>query len=165
MALGFRNAPGFQALRDKMDGQYDVFTEGAIAAFVPPFQRYPYEVWLTTETFHPGLWTFTDDEMQALATALGKMVRLYDRLFARPMPYLMLLYAAPKGEEKTFQFHVQFLPFLRAADKLKYLAGCETGAGLFLADMLPEETAAVLREQVEWETRGQGEWVMGREGD
>ncbi len=102
-------------------------------------------MWLTTHQFHPGLWTFSEAEIQSLANTLGKIVRLYDRLFNRPCPYIMLLYAAPKGEEKHFQFHIQFLPFLRAANKLKYLAGCETGAGTFLADLLPEETAAQLR--------------------
>ena len=142
----FRSQPVLQELRRTMGQQYDVYTDDAVVAFVPPFQRYPYELWLTTHEFHPGLWTFSDSEVRSLATMLGKVVRTYDRLFDRPFPYIMLLYAAPKGAEEYFQFHIQFLPFLRTADKLKYLAGCETGAGTFLADMLPEETAAKLRQ-------------------
>ena len=146
MQKAFREKPVLQELRRTMSEQYDIFTDDAVVAFVPPFQRYPYEMWLTTHEFHPGLWTFSEREVRSLASTLGKTVRLYDRLFDRPFPYMMLLYAAPKGEEKYFQFHIQFLPFLRAADKLKYLAGCETGAGTFIADVLPEETAAKLRE-------------------
>ncbi len=54
--------------------------------------------------------------MNRRSSTLGKTVRLYDRLFDRPFPYMMLLYAAPKGEEKYFQFHIQFLPFLDTQD-------------------------------------------------
>ncbi|MGK7915845.1 MAG: galactose-1-phosphate uridylyltransferase [Prochloraceae cyanobacterium] len=146
MKKAFRDKPVLQELRRTMGQEYYIFSDDAVLAFVPPFQRYPYEVWLTTHQFHPGLWTFSQAETQSLASTLGKIVRLYDRLFNRPFPYIMVLYAAPKGEEKYFQFHIQFLPFLRTADKLKYRAGCETGAGTFLADLLPEETAAQLRQ-------------------
>ncbi|NES87642.1 MAG: galactose-1-phosphate uridylyltransferase [Moorea sp. SIO2B7] len=149
MQRAFREKPVLQELRRTIAQKYDIFSDDTVVAFVPPFQRYPYEVWLTTHEFHPGLWTFSAQEVRSLASTLGKTVRLYDRLFDKPFPYIMLLYAAPKGEEKYFQFHIQFLPFLRTADKLKYLAGCETGAGTFLSDMLPEETAAKLRELAE----------------
>jgi UDPglucose--hexose-1-phosphate uridylyltransferase len=42
-------------------------------------------------------------------------------------------------------FHVEFYPPYRTAQKLKYLAGCESGAGTFVNDTLPEEKAAELR--------------------
>ena len=145
MQKAFREKPVLQELGRTMSRELYIFKDNNVLAFVPPFQRYPYEAWLTTHEFHPGLWTFSEAEIHSLAISLGRIVRLYDRLFARPFPYIMLLYAAPKGEEKHFQFHIQFLPYLRDADKLKYLAGCETGAGTFLADLLPEETAARLR--------------------
>ncbi|MDJ0724824.1 MAG: galactose-1-phosphate uridylyltransferase [Prochloraceae cyanobacterium] len=146
MQQAFREKPILQELRQTMGREYYLFNDDRVLAFVPPFQRYPYEVWLTTHQFHPGLWTFSEAEITSLANTLSQVVRLYDRLFDRPFPYIMLLYAAPKGEESYFQFHIQFLPCLRTADKLKYLAGCETGAGTFLADLLPEETAARLRQ-------------------
>ena len=44
--------------------------------------------------------------------------------------------------------HVEFYPPLRAADKLKFLAGSEQGAGTFIADTVPEESAAALREAI-----------------
>jgi UDPglucose--hexose-1-phosphate uridylyltransferase len=44
--------------------------------------------------------------------------------------------------------HVEFYPPLRTADKLKYLAGSEQGAGTFISDTLPEESAGVLREAI-----------------
>jgi len=41
--------------------------------------------------------------------------------------------------------HFEFYPPLRTATKLKYLAGCEAGAGNFIMDKLAEESAAELR--------------------
>ena len=58
----------------------------------------------------------------------------------------MIVYVAPRGMEDTFPFHIQFYPLLRAPNKLKYLAGCELGAGSFLADILPETAAQSLRD-------------------
>ena len=116
-----------------------------MTAFVPPFQRYPYEVWLTTHAFHPGPWTFSEQETRSLASALGRLIRLYDRLFDQPFPYIMLLYAAPKGEEQHFQFHIQFLPFLRTADKLKYCCGLRNRGRNIFVRHVAGETAARLR--------------------
>ena len=146
MQAAFREQPGFRSLRQTMGQTYDLVSDPRVVAFVPPFQRYPYEVWVTTHAFHPGPWTFSDLEIQSLARILGQVVRLYEGLFPQPCPYIMLLYAAPKGAEAYFQFHLQFLPFARSATKLKYVAGCETGAGTFLADMLPEQSAEQLRQ-------------------
>ncbi len=44
--------------------------------------------------------------------------------------------------------HVEFYPPLRTAEKLKYLAGSEQGAGTFISDTLPEESAVALREAI-----------------
>jgi UDPglucose--hexose-1-phosphate uridylyltransferase len=114
-------------------------------AFVPPFARYPYEVWLAPRDPHPGPWTFTEAELDAFADLLGEVVARLDALFDRPMPYVMAFHAAPKGVE-AFHFHVEFYPRLRAKDRQKFLAGTELGAGAFTADVLPEAAARALRE-------------------
>jgi UDPglucose--hexose-1-phosphate uridylyltransferase len=46
-------------------------------------------------------------------------------------------------------FHIEFYPPNRTADKLKYLAGSETGAGAFIMDVLPEMSAETLRGKIE----------------
>ena len=57
--------------------------------------------------------------------------------------------AAPPGSPKRQgHLHVEFYPPLRTADKLKFLAGSEQGAGTFISDTLPEESAAELREAI-----------------
>jgi len=142
----FRERPVLLDLRQRIGAACDVVGDDHTVAFVPPFARYPSEVWVMPRAFHPGPWTFSDAEFASFAAVLGEVVARYDRLFGRPMPYLMALHAAPRGEEARFHFHVQFYPYLRTADRMKYLAGCEQGAGTFLVDGLPEQMAARLRE-------------------
>lgn len=71
----------------------------------------------------------------------------FDELFDLPFPYMMVLHQRPVdgGAYDYYHFHIEFYPPLRTATKLKYLAGSETGAGLFINDTLAEEKAAELR--------------------
>jgi UDPglucose--hexose-1-phosphate uridylyltransferase len=57
----------------------------------------------------------------------------------------MVLHQAPSDGGRAGHLHVEFYPPLRTADKLKYLAGCEQGAGTFIMDVLPEASANALR--------------------
>ncbi|NLJ86797.1 MAG: hypothetical protein GX322_10195 [Firmicutes bacterium] len=41
---------------------------------------------------------------------------------------------------------IEFYPLHRSANRLKYLAGCESGAGTFINDSAPEAKALELRE-------------------
>ena len=45
-----------------------------------------------------------------------------------------------------FAAHLQVLSVRRAAGKLKYLAGTESGMGVWINDIVPEEAAQRLRE-------------------
>ncbi|APD09684.1 MULTISPECIES: galactose-1-phosphate uridylyltransferase [Thermus] len=144
-SAAFRERPVLQELFPRLEA-YWIDQEEGFLAFVPPFARYPYEVWLAPWERHPGPWTFSDEEMAAFARLLGRVVARYDALFGEPFPYVMAFHAAPLGEERTFHFHVEFYPPKRTQDKLKFLAGTELGAGTFVVDALPEETAKRLRE-------------------
>jgi UDPglucose--hexose-1-phosphate uridylyltransferase len=70
------------------------------------------------------------------------------RAYARGHPEKEASPPPPSGH-----LHVEFYPPLRTADKLKYLAGSEQGAGTFVADTLPEESALALRAAI---ARGAG---------
>ena len=60
----------------------------------------------------------------------------------------MGLHAAPTLTDKTFHFHVEFYPPLRLNDKPKILAGSESMAGVFIMDVLPEDSAVILRKHI-----------------
>jgi UDPglucose--hexose-1-phosphate uridylyltransferase len=59
----------------------------------------------------------------------------------------MVLYQAPLDGELHPEAHAHFqvYPPYRTKDRLKFLAGTELGAGMFVNDSLPEEKAAELR--------------------
>jgi UDPglucose--hexose-1-phosphate uridylyltransferase len=63
---------------------------------------------------------------------------------------MMVVHQKPAGGSYDYyHFHIEFYPPLRSATKLKYLAGSETGAGMFINDTLPEIKAAELRSKVQ----------------
>ena len=57
----------------------------------------------------------------------------------------MGLHASPELNDARFHFHVEFYPPLRHGDQPKVLAGSESMAGVFIMDVLPEDSAKVLR--------------------
>ena len=95
-----------------------------------------------------GPWEFNDKQISSFALCLQKIVKGYDKFLKKKCPYVMGLHAAPNLNDKTFHFHVEFYPPLRSGDKPKILAGSESLAGVFIMDVLPEETASILRKYI-----------------
>ncbi|HEY9720537.1 MAG TPA: galactose-1-phosphate uridylyltransferase, partial [Oscillatoriaceae cyanobacterium] len=87
------------------------------------------------------------EEARDLARMLQTVIRKYDRLWGFSMPYMMVMHQQPTDDRAHpgSHFHIEFYPPLRTPEKLKYLAGCESGAGTYINDTLPEEKAAELR--------------------
>jgi UDPglucose--hexose-1-phosphate uridylyltransferase len=92
----------------------------------------------------------SEAEQRDLASILKMVLMAFDRLFNIKFPYMMVIHQRPVdgGSYDYYHFHIEFYPPLRTATKLKYLAGSETGAGLFINDTLAEEKAAELRSHV-----------------
>jgi len=143
MAAGFRDGYNLAGLAKA--APYVVSDSETAAAVLPPFARFPYEVWIVPKHFRPSPQALTAAEVSDCARLLAKVADTYDRFFGRICPYVMLVYAAPRGMEAFFPFHIQFQPLLRSPQKLKFIAGCEMGAGSFLVDILPETAAQNLR--------------------
>ena len=129
----------------KHRGTYKVFGDDLMTAFVPPFARYSYEIWIVANRAIPGPWAFTAEEKNSFALMLKNTVRLYDKFYGRIAPYLYTMHAAPLDQDDTFEFTSQFYPLLRTPQKLKFLGGVEQGTGLFLNDVLPEDAVSQLR--------------------
>lgn len=118
---------------------------GPLVAFVPPFARFPYEVWITSRKRAAGPWAYDAEAFDAYAHLLGEVTARYDALFQRPAATLMSLQAAPQDEDATFQFTTQFYSLLRAPDRVKHLASVEQATGVFTVDVMPEAAASALR--------------------
>jgi UDPglucose--hexose-1-phosphate uridylyltransferase len=120
----------------------------AFVAFVPFAARFPYEIHVVARRHAPSLLDLSDRERRALAAMLGEVVTGYDQLFGFRLPYVMSMHQAPTGDgdwDAVSHLHIEFTPVHRRADRLKYLAGSELGAGAFLNDVMPEQAAAELR--------------------
>lgn len=137
--------------RERSDGVRVVAENNGFAAYIPFFARYPYEVHITAKRHVRDMTEFDRSEQLDLAAILKQIIAAYDRLFNVSFPYMMVLHQQPSdgGNYDYYHFHIEFYPPMRTATKLKYLAGSETGAGLFINDTLAEEKAAELRSHVE----------------
>jgi UDPglucose--hexose-1-phosphate uridylyltransferase len=124
-----------------------VWQNESFIALVPFFARYPYELYVTSKRHIRSLAEMSPAEMDDLAEVLLVVTRKYDLLFGFSLPYIMSMHQEPAVPGYEFNwFHIEFYPPYRTANKLKYLAGSEAGAGAFINDTLPEVTAKTLRE-------------------
>jgi len=116
-------------------------------AFLPPWARYPYEVWVAPVKARAHLADLDAPERADLAVALKTVLLKYDGLWQRPFPYIMAWYQAPTdgAAHPEAHLHAEFYPPYRTREKLKYLAGTEIAAGLFASDALPEDKARELQ--------------------
>lgn len=123
-----------------------VWENELFAALVPFFARYPYEVHVAPKAHLRSLADMGAEALDQLAEILLVVTRKYDKLFGFSMPYIMAMHQEPAAPGFEYAwFHVEFYPPYRTEKKLKYLAGSEAGAGAFINDTLPEETAERLR--------------------
>lgn len=134
--------------QERSEGSRLVAENGAFVAFVPFAARFPYEVHVVVRRHAPSLLDLSDPDRDALASLLVEVVERYDALFGFPLPYVMSVHQAPTDDgdwQPVSHLHIEFTPVHRAANRLKYLAGSELGAGAFLNDVAPEQAAATLR--------------------
>jgi UDPglucose--hexose-1-phosphate uridylyltransferase len=141
-------APCALLRRELEDGHRVVYENDSVVAYIPYAARWPYEAHLVMRRHRPSLLDCEAAELCLLAECLQIITRGYDSLFARPFPYVMVVHQAPTDGRSQGHLHVEFYPPLRTANKLKYLAGSEQGAGTFIGDTLPEESARALREAI-----------------
>jgi len=118
-------------------------------AFVPQAARWPYEVRIFPTVLVPDLPVLSPAAREAFGPLYLDVLRRFDALFDRPAPYIAAWHQAPVGDDgarSRFAAHLQVLSVRRAAGKLKYLAGTESGMGVWVNDIVPEQAAQRLRE-------------------
>jgi UDPglucose--hexose-1-phosphate uridylyltransferase len=118
-----------------------------MAAFVPNAARWPFEVHVYPQRHVGSIDELADAERWDLAAALLEVADTYDRHFGFSTPYVMAMHQAPTDARAWPQahLHIEFYPPHRRPDRLKHLAGVELGAGTFVNDTKPEDTASQLR--------------------
>ena len=115
--------------------------------FVPFAARWPLEVHMLPHRHVPDLAATTAAERDEIAVLYRRILRALDRLYDTPTPYIAAWHQAPctAGRDEV-RLMLQVTSPRRAANKLKYRAGSETGMGAFIGDIVPEAAAARMRE-------------------
>lgn len=119
---------------------------------VPYAARFSYETWIVPNRQIRSLAEAHNAELSELALCYQRQAKRYDILFERSAPNITLLHNAPCDKHPDnihWCFHLAFHPPLRDKEKLKYLAGFESGSNNIVNPMMPENAATVLRQIAE----------------
>lgn len=118
-------------------------------AFVPAAARWPVEVHVAPNVTVPDIPALSPEQRAAFGPLYLKLLTGLDALYGKPLPYIAAWRQAPVSVGRdAWGLHLAVFSIRRAADKLKYLAGSESGMGAFISDVVPEAVAARLREVV-----------------
>jgi UDPglucose--hexose-1-phosphate uridylyltransferase len=131
-----------QRLGDRVVDQNDTWT-----AFVPPAARWPIEIHLYPHRKVPDLTALTHKERNNFAGIYLSILRKLDKLYESPLPYIAAWHQAPVHRDRDLAYlHLELFSIRRSADKLKYLAGTESGMAVWINDATPEQIARLVRE-------------------
>jgi len=110
--------------------------------FEPYASRLPYETWLMPVTHAASFSSINSEELNELASLLNRILRImYDKL--NNPAYNFIIQSIPCGSEKNLFFHWSLIILPRLAR----FAGFELGSGMRINYILPEECAAILRDE------------------
>jgi UDPglucose--hexose-1-phosphate uridylyltransferase len=124
-----------------------VIAEGEYwTAFVPPAARWPVHVLLVPHRQVADIPALSDAERDDFADVYLQVLRRCEALYDRPLPYIASWNQAPVRIDRELGWlHLELFSILRARDKLKYLAGSESGMAVWINDATPEQIAERLR--------------------
>jgi UDPglucose--hexose-1-phosphate uridylyltransferase len=151
VAVDYHAEHGRPLLGDLLDaelaaGKRIVAQSAHWVAYVPAAARWPVEVNLVPRRQVPDLPALSEVERDDFAVLYLDVLHRLDALYDRPLPYIAAWHQAPVrvGRDELW-LHLQVFSVKRAPDKLKYLAGSESGMAVWINDATPEQIADRLR--------------------
>ncbi|TDQ04350.1 galactose-1-phosphate uridylyltransferase [Labedaea rhizosphaerae] len=131
---------------EQADGRRMLVSSEHWSAFVPAAARWPVEVHVVPHRQVPDLPALSGAERDDFAQLYLQVLALLDGLYDKPLPYIAAWHQAPVRTGRDLAWlHLEVFSVLRTADKLKYLAGSESGMAVWINDATPEDIAAKLR--------------------
>ena len=116
-------------------------------AFVPRAARWPFEIQLFTRRPIARLRDLNEVERREFSTIYLDLLGALDAVLDVPMPYIAAWHQAPvHAEDDDSRLFLEVFSLRRAVDKLKFLAGSESAAGVWINDISPEDAAQALRD-------------------
>lgn len=134
--------------QEKEDGRRIIFENEYFTVYVPFFSPITYGTYVIINRPVADLSQMTEEELCALGETVRDCAGMYDSLFDMPFPYMLCMHNAPvnSGEHPEYQFHIEFYPPMRAADRQQFFASSETGVGAWCNPNCPEAKAEELRQ-------------------
>ena len=137
-ADAFRTDDPLAGLSQRLPEQLVLAKNKSGIAFVPPWARYPFEIWVVPHQQVADLAALGAEERADMAALVSIAAGKLDAAFDAPMPYTFAWQMAPRGYADGFHLHAVFQPLKRAADKMKYLAQVwNNSPGFFLLICCP----------------------------
>jgi UDPglucose--hexose-1-phosphate uridylyltransferase len=129
------------------DGARVVATTTHFVAFVPVAARWPFEVRMYPRAHVADLPALDTAVLEEAVALQADILARFDSVFGLRMPYVSAwMQAPPVADRAVAHLYLQVFSVRRTASKLKYLAGSESAAGVFINDVLPEDAAQRLRD-------------------
>ncbi|MCH4159754.1 MAG: galactose-1-phosphate uridylyltransferase [Bifidobacterium sp.] len=151
---------GGNLLKDILQSELDaneriVFRNHDWVAYVPAAARWPLEVHVAP--VRDGVLSIdqlNDDERWGLAQIYSTLLKRGNAFFdtgdgkGMDLPYISAWHQAPLHDQRRdhYRLNLQFFSFRRSPNKIKYLAGSESGMGAWISDTTPEKIAARFHE-------------------
>ncbi|MFF5828978.1 galactose-1-phosphate uridylyltransferase [Streptomyces bacillaris] len=137
--------------REEKGGSRIVLATDDWIAHVPYAAHWPYEVHLHPRRRVPDLLALDEAARAEFPRVYLELLRRFDRIFGPgepPTPYISAWHQAPFGiaGREEFALHLELFTIRRTSGRLKFLAGSESGMGVFINDVPPEAAARRLRE-------------------
>ncbi len=104
--------------------------------FCPKTSQWPDEVWIAPKQRGRAFGEITDEEIPDLASALTRLIQIFDLRHGHEFPYNFYLY--PGGDW-----------YLRIIPRLKTIGGFELASGIFVNTQDPRETIEFIKEHFE----------------
>jgi UDPglucose--hexose-1-phosphate uridylyltransferase len=128
-------------------GDRTVATADGWSAWVPYASPFPIAVTIAPDDQIGSLVDLDDGARTAFAALLVDVLGRLDRLFERPLPYMMWINQRPTDGDGWPEAwcHVEIVSPWRAAGVQRFIAAAEVATGEFFNPVVPEELAARLR--------------------
>ena len=147
----YHEKTGGNLLKDLMNSEIEageriVMRNHSWVAYVPAAARWPLEVHVAPVRDVLTLDELNDQERWDLAVMYSTLLKRGNAFFDKgdgkgmDLPYIAAWHQAPIHDvrRENYRLNLQFFSFRRAANKIKYLAGSESGMAAWVSDTTPE---------------------------
>jgi len=132
---------------DTEPGERAVADHDGWTAYVPYASNYPVALTIAPHQQVPSVVALDDAGRNGLAAMLVDMLARLDRLYDRPLPYMMWLNQSPTDGNEWPQawFNIEIVSPWRSAGVTRFIAAAEVACGEYFNPVIPEVVAEQLR--------------------